>query len=308
MTSGMVKRPHGGTDGGPITVAAPAKLNLALHVVGRRADGFHVLESVVAFALVHDTITVSPSPEFDLTVDGPFAKVLEEEADRNLVIRAARALAAIASWPSGAAIRLTKRLPVASGIGGGSSDAAATLRALAELWELAPSTIENPEITAALGADVPVCVSARTAMMTGVGERVTPLSPVPTVPVVLANPGVPVSTPAVFGARRATFRPRGLVPPAAVTAGGLARWIGETANDLTEPAMAVEPAVADVLEHLNALPGALVARLSGSGATAFALFETAAAATAAARHLAAARPGWWIRQSWIVGDARAVLA
>jgi 4-diphosphocytidyl-2-C-methyl-D-erythritol kinase len=273
--------------------SAPAKLNLYLHVVGRRADGYHLLDSLVAFAAPADEITAEAAPSLSLALRGPYAAALGDVPSDNLVWRAAERLAAAAGWPSAAALTLTKNLPVASGIGGGSSDAAATLKALAALWRLEPGRVDLAAIAQTLGADVPVCLAARAAWLGGIGETVEPVPGLPPVMALLVNPGIALSTPAVFKARQGAFSaPARFAMPA--DAAELAALLAARRNDLTDAAIALVPAIGDVLERLASLEGALIARMSGSGATCFALFAAADSATAAAARLSAERPGWWV--------------
>jgi 4-diphosphocytidyl-2-C-methyl-D-erythritol kinase len=262
---------------------APAKLNLSLAVTARRADGYHLLESLVAFADIGDRLTAQAAPAFSLAIDGPFAASLEAGGD-NLVSRAALGFAERLARRPDVALRLTKNLPVASGIGGGSADAAATLRALSKLWA-APIPADLP---AKLGADVPVCVAGVPAWMSGVGEIVEPAGALPGWGVLLVNPGVALATPAVFKARTGAFSAGGKFMPSldAIAAAG---------NDLEAPAIALVPAIADVLAGLRTLPGVRVARMSGSGATCFALFDRPESATLAAKALKSKAPSaWWI--------------
>ncbi len=262
---------------------APAKLNLSLSVTGKRADGYHLLESLVAFADIGDRVVARAAPEFSLAIDGPFAKDLDAGPE-NLVARAVLLFAERLGRRPDVALRLTKNLPVASGIGGGSADAAATLRALSKLWA-APIPADMP---AMLGADVPVCVAALPAWMSGIGEIVEPAGTLPDWGVVLVNPGVALATPAVFKARSGAFSAGGKFAPGldAIAAGG---------NDLEAPAIALVPAIAEVLAALRGLPEIRVARMSGSGATCFALFERPDAAAEAAKALKANAPSaWWI--------------
>jgi 4-diphosphocytidyl-2-C-methyl-D-erythritol kinase len=269
---------------------APAKVNLYLHVTGRRADGYHLLDSLAVFAGVGDRLTVSASDGLSLSVTGPFASGLEHEAD-NLVLRAARAVATHAGIQATGALRLEKNLPVASGIGGGSADAAATLRLLCRFWGLEPSTLG--QLVSDLGADVPVCLRSRPALMSGIGETLSPVPPLPDVGIVLVNPGVAVSTPAVFRARNGAFSERVQLPESGwrdVTS--LVGCLRTTRNDLEPPARLLAPAVGDVLNLLAAMPVCLLARMSGSGATCFGLFPTPAAARKAAREIV--RDGWWV--------------
>lgn len=280
-----------------IVRAAPAKLNLTLEVVGRRADGYHLLDSLIAFTEYGDTLTAREADELTLALDGPFGRILVGDPAENLVLRAARLLAAEAGVAPRATLALTKRLPVASGIGGGSSDAAATLVALAALWRLAPDAGDLARLALRLGADVPVCLAARTARLEGIGERIAPAPPVPAAPIVLVNPGVGLPTPKVFQARRGDFSKGagagGVLRSSPTDAVALADALRPYGNDLTRPAVELLPVIGQVLARLEAASDSLIARMSGSGATCFALFPTAAAATAAAAAIAAAEPGWW---------------
>lgn len=265
---------------------APAKVNLALHVIGRRADGYHLLDSLVAFADVGDRVSAERAEGLSLTVTGPEAAGVPAGPD-NLVLRAAALMPG-----AGAALTLVKALPAASGLGGGSSDAAAALRVMARLHG---RPMPPAAAVLALGADVPVCLRPGSARMRGIGEAVVPLPPLPPVWAVLANPRVPVPTPAVFAALdRRENPPMPEALPRWRDAADLARWLCGMRNDLEAPARALCPAVAEVLAALAATTGALMVRMSGSGATCLALYAAPAAAEAAASALRAARPGWWI--------------
>jgi 4-diphosphocytidyl-2-C-methyl-D-erythritol kinase len=277
---------------------APAKLNLYLHLVGRRADGYHLLDSLFAFADVGDEIEVVPAPDLSLFVEGPYASAIDVGAEDNLVLRAARALREAAGVSAGARIRLVKNLPVAAGIGGGSADAAATLQALGALWgaRLAPDALAD--LALRLGADVPACLAGRPIAVSGIGEILSPAVSLPPVHAVLANPNVACPTPPVFRAYREAGTPFSDAAPLArppCDASDLAAELGRRRNDLEAPARALVPEIAMVLAALGALPGALIARMSGSGATCFALFAKADEAEAGARALAAAQPRWWVR-------------
>lgn len=276
----------------PLTDFAPAKVNLHLHVTGRRADGYHLLDSLVVFAGAGDVLHAKPADELGLSVAGPFAGGLAQEAD-NLVLRAARLLAELTGVRAGAWLVLEKNLPVASGIGGGSADAAAALRLLCRLWQVAPAPEALHQVAQRLGADVPVCMVNRSARMSGIGEVLAPVPPLPGVGLVLVNPGVSVSTPSVFKARNGGFSPPADFPDCWLDARSLAAWLQAARNDLEAPAMALVPVIADVLDALRALPGCLLARMSGSGATCFGLFASPEEAERAAALLR--RPGWW---SW----------
>lgn len=275
-----------------VEAIAPAKINLFLHVGDKRPDGFHELESLVAFARTGDTLHFLEDDRLDFVIDGPFGGNLTADED-NLVVRAARALAKVGGVEANASIRLTKNLPVASGIGGGSADAAATLRGLNTLWNLDLPVEQLREIGAGLGSDVPVCVAPRPSWMAGRGEKITPLPGLPSVAMVLCNPGVGVPTGPVFKAletRRGTGLP---LPEKFPDRQALVRYLERTANDLEAPAMKIAPVVGRVLAALRNQPNCLFARMSGSGATCFALFATAGAAVRAASVIRTSHPEWW---------------
>jgi len=266
-----------------IVERAPAKLNLALHVRARRADGYHELETLFAFVEVGDEIRVEAAPRPAFTMTGPFAAALDGEGD-NLVTRAAaRFAAAFGGGPW--AITLEKNLPIASGIGGGSADAAATLRALARLGGIVLDDPRLFEIADALGSDVPACLLGVTAIGRGRGEQLEPIDGAPGVPALLVNPGVAVPTGQVFA--RWDGIDRGPLPE-----GRIGAIVHDGRNDLEAPARAIAPEIDEVLDVLAGQPGALLARMSGSGATCFALFERPGDCAAAAARLA--QPGWWI--------------
>ncbi|MCB1328432.1 MAG: 4-(cytidine 5'-diphospho)-2-C-methyl-D-erythritol kinase [Maritimibacter sp.] len=263
---------------------APAKINLTLHVTGQRSDGYHLLDSLVVFADVGDRVRVMPADTTTFEVTGPMAEGVPTDAS-NLALRAA------ALYGVPVAISLDKHLPMAAGIGGGSSDAAATLYAMADLT----GTNEIPEGGVDLGADVRVCLMRQAARMRGIGEQVEPVEGMPELFAVLANPGVAVSTPEVFAAledKNGAPMPKRI--PRWRAAWSAVDWISKQRNDLEAPAMALFPVIGEVLDALRALPGARFARMSGSGATCFALFEERAEADMAAEALAEAQPGWWV--------------
>ncbi|MFB2549510.1 4-(cytidine 5'-diphospho)-2-C-methyl-D-erythritol kinase [Ensifer soli] len=280
---------------------APAKVNLALHVVGQRADGHHLLESIVAFADIGDTIDVAPAPQDGFSVDGPFAAGLPLTADApggNLVLRARDLLRGAferRGWPAPpVAISLHKALPVASGIGGGSADAAATLRALTALWGGMPDVASLDAIALSLGADVPMCLQGRPLLARGIGERIELLDAFPTLPLVLVNPLVGVATPAVFRALRRKENPPLPLSPADGTAIAWRSALGPLRNDLQPPAIDTEPRIGAVLAALDAT-GAEIVRMSGSGATCFGLYADETAAARAADSLSQRHPGWYVR-------------
>jgi len=275
----------------PVTEFAPAKVNLCLHVTGRRADGYHLLDSIIAFAGVGDRVTVAPGAGLALT--GPQAAQLTG-GDDNLCLRAARAMG------GGVSVRLEKHLPVASGIGGGSADAAATLRAMARLGRPLPPA----DAVLALGADVPACLAGRPARMRGVGEILTPVS-LPAAWLVLVNPGIAVATPQVFRGLTHAANPPLQDLPRLADAGALAAWLARQRNDLEPPAIAIAPVIATAKAALAASPGCLLARMSGSGATCFGLFADRPVAEAAALALGHAHREWWIVAADMEGGAGA---
>jgi len=266
-----------------IEVFAPAKVNLALHVTGRRADGYHLLDSLVAFAPVGDRLRLEPAAGMALRVSGPEGAGVPEGPE-NLVLRAA----ALLPPGQGAAISLEKHLPPASGIGGGSSDAAAALRGLAFLRGVAVPAAGLER----LGADVPMCLTPAPARTRGIGEELSPVS-LPPLPALLVNPRVEVPTPAVFRALACRENPPLPDLPAFADAPACIDWLAQMRNDLEAPAIAIAPVIAEVLDLLAALPGCRLARMSGSGATCFALFATHAEAEVAKAQLRAMRPDWW---------------
>ncbi|HET8726625.1 MAG TPA: 4-(cytidine 5'-diphospho)-2-C-methyl-D-erythritol kinase [Alphaproteobacteria bacterium] len=276
-----------------IAEPAPAKINLYLHVVGRRPDGYHLLDSLVAFADVGDCVSVTPADRLSLSVDGPFAGLVPAGGD-NLAFRAAEALGRAVGRAPEIAIQLTKELPVAAGVGGGSADAAAVLRALARLWRLGRKPV-LAEVAERLGADVPACLAGRTAFAGGIGERLDPAPSVAGIPVVLVNPGIAAATPEVFRARIGGFSSPGRFRAADGCPAALARLLSERRNDLAEPACRLFPEIEPTLAALAAAEGCLLARMSGSGATCFGLFPSPEAAAAAAAALGGAEPGWWVR-------------
>ena len=279
---------------------APAKINLYLHVVGRRTDGYHLLDSLVAFADIGNSVTAAPAPTLSLTIGGPEGDAIAALGEDNLVLRAARLFAAASgpqapgAAPFGAALCLDKRLPAASGIGGGSSDAAATLRALDRLWRRPLDRDALAALALTLGADTPACLAARPVWVGGIGERIEDAPGLPPAGILLANPRRALPTAAVFAARRGAFAGAGRFDPMPPDAAGLAAVLADRRNDLTEAALTLLPDIAAVLRSvLSQLPGALLARMSGSGATCFALFGDRAAALAAGALLARAEPLWW---------------
>lgn len=261
---------------------APAKINLALHVRERRPDGYHRIETIFAFAEEGDLLRAEPAEGLSLAVEGSYAAALAGEGD-NLVLRAARALAARYDVTTGARVVLDKRLPVASGIGGGSADAAAALRLLARFWEVEAGEEDLLAIARPLGADVPACLLSRTMRGDGRGDDLEPWTPVGLAgaPLLLVNPGVTLSTAAVFACWGGVDR------------GPLPEDPAQGRNDLEAPAIALAPVIAELLDILRSSPGARLARMSGSGASCFALFEDAASRDDAAAAISRIHPSWW---------------
>ena len=284
----------GSTSKGVIRAFAPAKINLYLHLIGRRPDGYHLLDSLFAFCDIGDWVNAAPADDISLTIDGPESTALAAASDENLVLRAARLLAdALPQRPSGAALHLQKNLPVSSGIGGGSADAAAALRALLRLWQQQPDPDVLADIALKLGADVPACLASQPVWVGGIGEQLDTAPGLPPAGIVLANPRRAVSTPAIFKARQGSFsEPARFV--LSENPKRLAALLRDRRNDLAAPAISIVPEIADVLHQLENLGGALLARMSGSGATCFALFADRAAAATAAAQLSQARPEWWV--------------
>jgi 4-diphosphocytidyl-2-C-methyl-D-erythritol kinase len=281
----------------PLVEAAPAKINLSLRVFGRRDDGYHELESLVVFARCADRLSFTPGGELSLTVSGPSAALAGDNAD-NLVLKAARALAERSPGIALGAFALDKRLPVAAGLGGGSADAAAALRLIARANNLASDAPRFYEAARATGADVPVCLNPRARVMRGIGELLSEPLNLPPLPAVLVNPGAALATRAVFAGWMPGTPPGPLNQEALVKLSdrkALLQFLAGQQNDLERPAVALAPVVAEVLVAMRGLSGCVVARMSGSGSTCFALFNSAAEATIGAETLHAKYPQWWVR-------------
>ena len=288
----------------PFSELAPAKVNLTLRVLGKRADGYHELESLVVFARVADRLILSPGSALDLDVAGPTAAAAGDLLD-NLVLRAAKALATRVPDLQLGRFALTKELPVAAGIGGGSADAAAALRLLAQLNGLGDDA-RLMEAARATGADVPVCLDPRPRVMRGIGDILSPPLALPALPAVMVNPGVPVPTKDVFarlglapGDQRGD--PSAINPVELQDRNALIAYLGSQSNDLEAPAVALQPVIAEVLAVLARQDGCLLARMSGSGATCFGIFATPEAAGAARGSVRAAQPSWWVEATMFGG-------
>ena len=271
---------------------AYAKINLYLHVVGRRADGLHLIDSLIAFAAIGDEVRATPAGDLSLEVGGPFADGLRDNED-NLVLHAARALAATSAEPVGARLALTKNLPVAAGLGGGSADAAAALRLLARLWRSGLTEPDLLALAASLGTDVPACLVGRPLYVAGVGDEITPAPALPPVHVALVNPGVELTTAEVYAAFSGPGSPPPDRPPTVTDLADLVSLLSLARNDLAAAASELEPTIGRVLACLWREPDCLLARMSGSGATCFGLFADERAARRAAASVRASNRGWW---------------
>ena len=285
-----------------VRVRAPAKLNLFLHVGDKRPDGYHALQSLVAFADAGDELEIAPSSELTLKIAGPFGAQIPRGSS-NLVLKAAQALSDLHSdTPLGASILLEKNLPVAAGIGGGSSDAAATLRALNVLWELNRPEDELVDLARSLGSDVPACVLSRPCMMEGRGEHVTPVTPLPPLDLVLVNPGVLLPTAGVFASLNARTGVSAMEPPKHIeTLWDLVAYLEDSGNDLEAPATHLQPEIDHLLDALHHEPGCVFALMSGSGATCFGLFNDREYAEGGASRIAQDHPHWWVKATRIAG-------
>lgn len=278
-----------------LVLDAPAKINLTLHITGQREDGYHLLDSLVVFGGAADRLAFEPSGHLHLSVTGPFAEGLRQEPD-NLIVRAARLLAKELKLPVHAALTLEKRLPISSGIGGGSSDAATALLGLLRLWERTIKDDKLRAIALSLGADVPMCLEGSCLRAEGIGDQMQPGPRMPRdLGLVLINPRVPISTPSIFKRlKRKDNPPMGPVPSAFLSARALADWLSDQRNDLEMPAMEQAPIIETVLQALNDDGDCLFARMSGSGATCFGLFASVKHAEYAARRLSFTHPNWWV--------------
>jgi 4-diphosphocytidyl-2-C-methyl-D-erythritol kinase len=282
-----------------LTDRAPAKINLTLHVLGRRADGYHRLESLVAFSRSGDTLSFLPGDTLKLVISGPTAPAAGDLGD-NLVLKAARHLAERVEGLRLGAFHLVKNLPVAAGIGGGSSDAAAALRLLACANSLA---LDDPRViaaAAATGSDVPVCLAARARMMSGVGETLGPVLDLPALPALIVNPRQALATKDVFARMNlAVDAESGFGPHPNIAVGldaaALIALLKKGRNDMEDAACVLAPVIGDMLAILSAAPGCKLARMSGSGATCFAIFPDCRAVAKARRSILAAHPGWWAK-------------
>lgn len=291
-------------DFAPFALAAPAKINLTLCVTGKRDDGYHRLESLVAFAAIGDRLTFAPAPQLSLACEGEGAARLPAASD-NLVVKAALGFGETFGVSPTVALRLHKILPVEAGLGGGSSDAAAVLRGMAQIFSVAEDDPRLFALAAKLGADVPVCLAGRAAIMRGIGEQLQPVKIPGGQAIVLVNPGVGVATKAVFARLKLPCPPPAALEPSALaTFEGLRRAVVAGRNDLARPAMEIAPEIEQAWRALAQAPGCVAARMSGSGASCFALYGDEGAALAAAGLIARAYPSWFCVPTVLVGDVR----
>lgn len=282
---------------------APAKVNLTLHVTGRRGDGYHLIDSLVVFADVADQLTVAPASDLRLSVSGPFAQGVPTD-QRNLVLRAALTLQRVRNVTQGAAITLEKRLPNAAGIGGGSADAAAVIRLLAQLWGVRPLGATAPEAVA-LGADVPACLTGPGALrVSGIGDVLEPIPDLPNCALVLVNPRISVPTTSVFDGLQSKSNSPMDQPPYRADFDGFASWLQRQRNDLLPPARLLAPEIDVALKQITALPAVAAAGMSGSGATCYALVRDMAVARQVARVVQVSHMDWWVAPAAVLTALR----
>lgn len=282
-----------------VSILAKAKINLDLLITGKREDGYHLLDSLVVFADYGDEIILSPADELTLEVCGPFSKSLKAD-DNNLALKAARMMKEHFSYAGGAKITLIKKLPVSSGIGGGSADAAATIRGMMEIMNIEGHTSELESMALSLGADVPVCLQSQNIRMRGIGERFEPFDFDSPLHLLLVNPGVSVSTAEIFqkrSARKAPFSQDRALPEKVKNLSQIVEILSESANDLEQEACLAAPEIKTVLTALKSNENCLLARMSGSGATCFGLYEKRAEAEAIGHALQQAHPQWWVQSA-----------
>lgn len=289
-------------DPGTLNVLAPAKINLALHITGQRSDGYHLIDTLVTFADFGDRLEFEPNDDLNLVISGSETSGLQSDAG-NLVLRAANQLRNHVRRPElGATIHLHKYLPVAAGIGGGSADAAATLRGLNKLWALNLDLNTLQHIALPLGADIPMCLAGVTSRATGIGEIIEPMS-ADTLALVLINPRVAVSTPEIFKSVVQKINPK-LEDPSQFLKSptdSLAGYLSRQRNDLQTPALQIAPVIGDCLAWLEHQKNCHLARMSGSGATCFGLFETPEEAAQAAKDIRQHKPDWWAKAVATIG-------
>lgn len=287
------------------SIFAPAKINLMLHVLERKRDGYHKLDSLVAFADIGDIITIAPASEFSFSVDGAFANAFDaherdqSEGSKNLVVRAARSLAQITGNSLDLHITLTKNIPIASGLGGGSADAAAVIHGLMDIWGVPRKAPFLPALLQNLGSDVPVCMDCTPTIMRGIGEILNPAPQLPEAAIVLVNPLKPCPTKDVFLENKIYHDGITEIPDDLHDVFFLAEFLKKQSNTLEIAAIKIVPEIKNIITALSLQDGNRLARMSGSGATCFGLFDTEESAQTAADHIRADNPDWWIKTGWI---------
>ncbi len=284
-----------------VSTFAPAKINLYLHVTGRRDDGYHELDSLVVFADVGDRVQAKPAKKTTFEISGPYADALNQ-CDGNLVLSAFEAFSSQVGSTANVALKLEKNLPVASGIGGGSTDAGAAIKTLMKLWNVHPDEQNLIALALDLGADVPVCLAGRPTYMAGVGEILDPVENLPTLPAVLVNPDICVLTSAVFKGFSMAISEPGRIEDMPGDIAGLASILTERHNDLSASAIDIAPEIANILLELEATPGCLLARMSGSGPTCFGLYREETNARVAAMTIKDNKPQWWVVSTLLQGS------
>ncbi len=284
-----------------ITVFAPAKINLFMHITGKLSNGYHILDSLVAFADIGDHITIEAAPSFSFNIKGTFAKELQnnDNNSENLVVKSANSLAQISGNDPNVKITLDKNLPISSGIGGGSSNAAATIWGLQEFWGLAHDANYVLPLMVKLGADVPVCQYCRPAIMRGIGDILLPPPIMPEIPILLINPMISCSTQDIFLRYDGEFKDEIKLPKQFSSALDLVKTLNDLDNDLFKPAISLVPEIDNVINALKAQESCLLSRMSGSGASCFALFETIESAELAAKIIGEENPDWWVKTGWL---------
>ncbi len=293
------------TDQKIISVFAPAKINLFLHLTRKMQNGYHALQSLISFADIGDLIEIEPADQFSLSIKGPFASYFKEQehhsavGSSNLVVKAARALAQNADKPLNVKITLTKNLPLAAGIGGGSSDAAATLWGLQQLWGLDRNAPYLLPLMTKLGADVPVCMHCQPTLVEGIGEKLLQAPNMPEIPILIVNPLVSCPTAEIFMNHHGLFKDKITLPDNFATVFELVDFLRTTQNDLYAPAAQLVPEIGNVLNALDADTQCLLSRMTGSGASSFALFETIESAHNAQKIIQDENPDWWAKVGWL---------
>ena len=285
----------------PLSIFAPAKINLYLHITGKLDSGYHTLDSLISFADIGDDICIEPAQSLSLEINGPYGSAFKgkdlssEPESTNLVIKAVRATAQLAQKTPALKVTLTKNLPLGAGIGGGSADAAAIIWGLLQYWALPKSLKGLDDLMLSLGADVPVCFACQSAYVSGIGETITPAHDIPEQPIVLIYPGKPCHTGKIFSLYNEDY----IAPHPHKDPPDLDDIMKNTRNSLTKTAIQTVPSIQNVLENLQTQEGCMLVRMSGSGSSCFGLFKDRAAADNAAENIASTNPDWWVKSGWL---------